>query len=126
MFTEELRQSSFCIHHKLDVPPLVFSSGFTNILNVSPLEKLHDGPQPDLSTVIPNLAMKSTILSWCDRNKMEHPRPPDYAYVEGGVVRTRMDSIPLTGSESIATLRKSYTPVGARIQIRIRIQIMNL
>ncbi|CAH8275051.1 unnamed protein product [Arabidopsis lyrata] len=56
--------------------------------------KLHDGPQPDLSTVIPNLAMKSTILSWCDRNKMEHPRPPDYAYVEGGVVRTRMNSIP--------------------------------
>ncbi|CAH8267810.1 unnamed protein product [Arabidopsis lyrata] len=55
--------------------------------------KLHDGTQPDLSTVIPNLAMKSTILSWCDRNKMEHPRPPDYAYVEG-VVRTRMDSIP--------------------------------
>lgn len=58
--------------------------------------KLLDDTQPDLSTVIPNLAMKSTILSWCDRNKLEHPRPPDYAYVEG-VVRTRMDTVPNSG-----------------------------
>uniref|UniRef100_A0A1J3JQI9 RING-type E3 ubiquitin transferase n=1 Tax=Noccaea caerulescens TaxID=107243 RepID=A0A1J3JQI9_NOCCA len=55
--------------------------------------KLLDGTQPDISTVIPNLAMKSTILSWCSRNKLEHPRPPDYAYVEG-VVRARMDKDP--------------------------------
>ncbi|CAH8332114.1 unnamed protein product [Eruca vesicaria subsp. sativa] len=59
--------------------------------------KLHDGSQPDLSTVIPNLAMKSTILSWCKRKKVDHPRPPDYAYVEG-VVRTRMDKEPGTGN----------------------------
>lgn len=59
--------------------------------------KLHDGSQPDLSTVIPNLAMKSTILSWCNRKKVEHPRPPDYAYVEG-VVRARMDKEPGTGN----------------------------
>ncbi|XP_010515091.1 PREDICTED: U-box domain-containing protein 39-like isoform X2 [Camelina sativa] len=58
--------------------------------------KLHDGTQPDLSTVIPNLAMRSTILSYCDRNKMDHPRPPDYAYVEG-VVRTRMDTVSGSG-----------------------------
>ncbi|CDY24151.1 BnaC03g57260D [Brassica napus] len=61
--------------------------------------KLHDGSQPDLSTVIPNLAMKSTILSWCNRKKVEHPRPPDYAYVEG-VVRARMDKEPVTYSSS--------------------------
>ncbi|ESQ45787.1 hypothetical protein EUTSA_v10010295mg [Eutrema salsugineum] len=59
--------------------------------------KLLDGTHPDLSTVIPNLAMKSTILSWCDRKKLEHPRPPDYAYVEG-VVRARMDKDPGSGN----------------------------
>lgn len=64
--------------------------------------KLNDGSQPDLSTVIPNLAMKSTILSWCNRKKVEHPRPPDYAYVEG-VVRARMDKEPPgTGNRVVA------------------------
>ncbi|KAH0893440.1 hypothetical protein HID58_055869, partial [Brassica napus] len=70
--------------------------------------KLHDGSQPDLSTVIPNLAMKSTILSWCNRKKVEHPRPPDYAYVEG-VVRARMDKEPEEEEEIYNKLRSANT-----------------
>ncbi|KAL0692158.1 hypothetical protein Bca4012_059338 [Brassica carinata] len=61
--------------------------------NLGFVPDLLDGTRPDFSTVIPNLAMRSTIFSWCDRKKIEHPRPPDAAYVEN-VVRTRMDKDP--------------------------------
>ncbi|XP_010550629.1 PREDICTED: U-box domain-containing protein 41-like [Tarenaya hassleriana] len=78
--------------------PVVVSSGQTFerlsvqvCRNLGFLPDLLDGTRPDFSTVIPNLAMKSTILSWCDKTQKEHPRPPAYAYVEG-VVRARMDS----------------------------------
>ncbi|KAL1203895.1 U-box domain-containing protein 41 [Cardamine amara subsp. amara] len=64
--------------------------------NLGYVPDLLDGTRPDFSTVIPNLAMKSTIFSWCDRNKVDHPRPPDSAYVEG-VVRARMDKDPSPG-----------------------------
>ncbi|CAH8280575.1 unnamed protein product [Arabidopsis lyrata] len=80
--------------------PVVVSSGQTFerlsvqvCRNLGYIPDLLDGTRPDLSTVIPNLAMKSTIFSWCDRNKVDHPRPPDSAYVEG-VVRARMDKDP--------------------------------
>ncbi|XP_010546052.1 PREDICTED: U-box domain-containing protein 41-like [Tarenaya hassleriana] len=59
--------------------------------NLGFVPQLLDGTLPDFSNVIPNLAMKSTILKWCDKTQKEHPRPPDYAYVEG-VIRARMDS----------------------------------
>ncbi|CAH8392813.1 unnamed protein product [Eruca vesicaria subsp. sativa] len=61
--------------------------------NLGYVPDLLDGTRPDFSTVIPNLAMKSTIFSWCDRNKVDHPRPPDSAYVEN-VIRARMDKDP--------------------------------
>ncbi|KAL0856423.1 hypothetical protein Bca101_061576 [Brassica carinata] len=61
--------------------------------NLGYVPDLPDGTQPNFSTVIPNLAMKSTIFSWCDRNKVDHPRPPDSAYVEN-MVRARMDKDP--------------------------------
>lgn len=80
--------------------PVVVSSGQTFerlsvqvCRNLGYIPDLLDGTRPDLSTVIPNLAMKSTIFSWCDRQKVDHPRPPDAAYVEG-VVRARMDKDP--------------------------------
>ncbi|CAD5335641.1 unnamed protein product [Arabidopsis thaliana] len=80
--------------------PVVVSSGQTFerlsvqvCRNLGYIPDLLDGTRPDLSTVIPNLAMKSTIFSWCDRQKVDHPRPPDSAYVEG-VVRARMDKDP--------------------------------
>ncbi|XP_010444105.1 PREDICTED: U-box domain-containing protein 41-like [Camelina sativa] len=80
--------------------PVVVSSGQTFerlsvqvCRNLGYIPDLLDGTRPDFSTVIPNLAMKSTIFSWCDRKKIDHPRPPDSAYVEG-VVRARIDKDP--------------------------------
>ncbi|XP_027366590.1 U-box domain-containing protein 38-like [Abrus precatorius] len=69
--------------------PVVVASGQTferiavqvcSDLKFSP--KLDDGTRPDFSTVIPNLAIKTTILNWCDKSSTEHPRAPDYASVE--------------------------------------------
>ncbi|RDX95298.1 U-box domain-containing protein 38, partial [Mucuna pruriens] len=69
--------------------PVVVASGQTfervavqvcKDLHFSP--KLEDGTRPDFSTVIPNLAIKTTILNWCDESRTEHPRAPDYASVE--------------------------------------------
>ncbi|KAK7350586.1 hypothetical protein VNO77_09379 [Canavalia gladiata] len=44
--------------------------------------KLEDGTRPDFSTVIPNLAIKTAILNWCDKSGTVHPRAPDYDSVE--------------------------------------------
>lgn len=53
--------------------------------------KLQDGSTPDFSTVIPNLALKSTISNWCVKSGVENPRPPDYSSVER-LVRAAMAS----------------------------------
>ncbi|KAJ4902467.1 U-box domain-containing protein 40 [Raphanus sativus] len=39
-------------------------------------------PPPDFSTVIPNLALKSAILSWCDRRSFPPPKPLDQTAAE--------------------------------------------
>ncbi|WCJ36029.1 U-box domain-containing protein 38 [Euphorbia peplus] len=44
---------------------------------------------PDFTNIIPNLAIKSTILSWCDASGVERPSPPDYTAVEK-IVRQKM------------------------------------
>ncbi|KAE8678239.1 U-box domain-containing protein 38 [Hibiscus syriacus] len=43
---------------------------------------LHDGSTPNFSTIIPNLAIKTTILTWCRDHRAQVPAPPDYASVE--------------------------------------------
>ncbi|KAK3035801.1 hypothetical protein RJ639_034617 [Escallonia herrerae] len=48
---------------------------------------LPDGSAPDFSALIPNLALKSTILNWCATTGAEHPAPPDYASVKSAVVQ---------------------------------------
>lgn len=69
--------------------PVVVSSGQTfegvsaqvcRNLGFSPV--LEDGSKPDFSTVIPNLAMKTTILHWCEKSGARNPLPPDYSSVE--------------------------------------------
>ncbi|KAK9278651.1 hypothetical protein L1049_028224 [Liquidambar formosana] len=50
---------------------------------------LSDGSRPDFAAVIPNLAIKSTIINWCDAGGVEHPRAPDYGSVEK-IVRASM------------------------------------
>ncbi|KAF3437096.1 hypothetical protein FNV43_RR19849 [Rhamnella rubrinervis] len=72
------------ISGSLMADPVVVSSGQTfervsvqvcRELGFSP--KLEDGSRPDFSTVIANLAIKTTILHWCDSAGVEHPLPPD-------------------------------------------------
>ncbi|XP_061369631.1 U-box domain-containing protein 38-like [Gastrolobium bilobum] len=69
--------------------PVVVASGQTferlavqvcTALNHSPI--LEDGSRPDFSAVIPNLAIKTTILNWCDKSGTQHPPAPDYPSVE--------------------------------------------
>ncbi|XP_020229937.1 U-box domain-containing protein 38 [Cajanus cajan] len=69
--------------------PVVVASGQTferlavqlcHDLKFSP--NLHDGTRPDFSTLIPNLALKTTILNWCRTSRTEHPPAPDHASVE--------------------------------------------
>ncbi|KAL0416964.1 UNVERIFIED_CONTAM: U-box domain-containing protein 38 [Sesamum latifolium] len=52
---------------------------------------LADGSRPDLSTVIPNLALKTAILNWCSKTGSERPNPPLYSDVES-IVRSLMGS----------------------------------
>ncbi|CAL5372202.1 unnamed protein product [Camellia sinensis] len=61
----QLRNSIFCHHSNLGFAPL-----------------LPDGSNPDFSTVIPNVNLKSTILNWCDSSRTECPRLSDYSSVE--------------------------------------------
>ncbi|XP_050379142.1 U-box domain-containing protein 38-like [Argentina anserina] len=52
--------------------------------------ELPDGTRPDFSNLIPNMAIKTTILNWCDHNHADRPQPPDLAAVEKNV-RTLME-----------------------------------
>ncbi|XP_057464877.1 U-box domain-containing protein 38-like [Actinidia eriantha] len=74
--------------------PVVVSSGQTfertsvqvcRTLGFSP--PLPDGSIPDFTVVIPNSALKSTILKWCDASGADRPTAPDYGSVED-IVRT--------------------------------------
>ncbi|KAJ0709163.1 putative U box domain, armadillo-like helical, Zinc finger, RING/FYVE/PHD-type [Helianthus annuus] len=73
--------------------PVIVSSGQTfertsvvvcHHLNFVPL--LPDGSKPDFSTVIPNLALKKAITSWCTSNRTDSPsHAPDYNLIEASV-----------------------------------------
>ncbi|KZV31243.1 U-box domain-containing protein 38-like [Dorcoceras hygrometricum] len=43
---------------------------------------LPDGSKPDLSTVIPNLALKAAIQNWCSKSGWSRPNPPIYSDIE--------------------------------------------
>lgn len=62
--------------------PVIVSSGQTferscaqACLELSFIPILSDGSRPDLSSLIPNLALKSAILHWCDLNGSPRPTP---------------------------------------------------
>ncbi|XP_065876455.1 U-box domain-containing protein 38-like [Euphorbia lathyris] len=77
--------------------PIVVSSGQTfdrvsaqvcrDLGFTPPLED--DDSVPDFTNIIPNLAIKSTILTWCDTSGAERPTPLDYSSVEK-IVRAKM------------------------------------
>ncbi|KAJ6339869.1 hypothetical protein OIU77_007753 [Salix suchowensis] len=76
--------------------PVVVSSGQTferlsvqvcHDLGFTPT--LHGNSPPDLTTVIPNLAIKSTIQNWCDSSGTKRPPAPDYSSLEE-IIREKM------------------------------------
>ncbi|TMX00046.1 hypothetical protein EJD97_001485 [Solanum chilense] len=79
--------------------------------------KLPNGLNPDFTNVIPNLALRTTILTWCEKSGAEKPQQPDYYAVES-VVRASMAST--TSSSTISgedcTIRRedSSIPVSER------------
>lgn len=59
-------------------------------LGFTPL--LPDGSTPDFSALIPNLAIKSAILTWCRTNHAEEPHPPEYEVIER-IVKDKMKKL---------------------------------
>ncbi|KAL0331998.1 UNVERIFIED_CONTAM: U-box domain-containing protein 40 [Sesamum calycinum] len=76
---------------------------------------LPDGAAADFSTVIPNLALKSTILNWCRHHLVDPPKPIDF-YSAEKIVRKLIPQMPeselaRTPSEiSVASSEESVTP----------------
>nr|GMD58145.1 U-box domain-containing protein 40 [Ipomoea batatas] len=86
------------ISRSLMADPVIVSSGHTferhcvnacKSLCFTPV--LHDGSAPDFSAVIPNLALRSAILNWCEASLLESPAPIDFLSAEK-LVRALMDS----------------------------------
>ncbi|CAI9112515.1 OLC1v1012974C1 [Oldenlandia corymbosa var. corymbosa] len=80
------------ISGSLMADPVVVSSGQTferasvqvcKVLGFCPT--LSDGSVPDFSAIIPNLALKSSIINWCRNSHMELPSVPDSSSIESKV-----------------------------------------
>ncbi|XAR51816.1 hypothetical protein NMG60_11006554 [Bertholletia excelsa] len=78
--------------------PVIVSSGQTFERNCVKACKnlgfeptIADGSTPEFSTVIPNLALKSAILNWCNTYLVDHPKPIDSISAER-CIRTLMAS----------------------------------
>ncbi|XP_059642191.1 U-box domain-containing protein 40-like [Cornus florida] len=77
------------ISGSLMADPVIISSGQTFELNCVQACKalgfkpiLSDGSTPDFSNLIPNLALKSIILNWCDTFLLNPPKPIDLQSAE--------------------------------------------
>ncbi|KAF9606859.1 hypothetical protein IFM89_029458 [Coptis chinensis] len=81
------------ITQKLMSDPVIVTSGQTLERNcVQVCKHLNFTPFSfDFSTVIPNIAIKSTILNWCDSNRFIPPKPIDLSLAES-LVRSLMAS----------------------------------
>ncbi|XP_022993578.1 U-box domain-containing protein 40 [Cucurbita maxima] len=88
--SKEIPKELLCpISGSLMADPVIVSSGHTfeaacvqvcKDLGLKPT--LLDGSNPDFSSVIPNLALKSTILNWCKNSSSESPKPLDFSSAE--------------------------------------------
>lgn len=87
--------------------PIVVSSGQTfertsvqvcKDLGFSPT--LPDGSVADFSAVIPNLALKSSIINWCKNSHVETPAVPDYSVLESTVRNLIAQQHHSTGGDS--------------------------
>lgn len=87
---KEIPKELLCpISGSLMADPVIVSSGHTfeaacvqvcKELGLKPT--LLDGSKPDFSSVIPNLALKSTIFNWCKNSSSEPPKPLDFSSAE--------------------------------------------
>lgn len=77
------------ISSSLMADPVIVSSGHTferhcvhacKSLSFTPV--LPDGSVPDFSTIIPNLALKSTILNFCSSSLLDPPKPINFLTAE--------------------------------------------
>lgn len=80
------------ISHSLMSDPTIVSSGQTFervcvdvCVGLGFAPTLPDGSKPDFSTAIPNLNLKTAILSWCSKNGSGRPNPPVYSEIESSV-----------------------------------------
>ncbi|KAG8384783.1 hypothetical protein BUALT_Bualt04G0154400 [Buddleja alternifolia] len=103
--------------------PVIVSSGHTferncvhACISLSFNPTLPDGAAADFTTVIPNLALKSTILSWCRHHLIDPPKPIDF-YSAEKIVRDLIPQLAAateltrTPSEvSISSSEESVTP----------------
>lgn len=64
--------------------------------------QLPNGLTPDFTNVIPNLALRTTILSWCEKSGAEKPQQPDYYAVEAIVRAYMAENLPSSSSSSIS------------------------
>ncbi|OMP08771.1 Armadillo [Corchorus olitorius] len=100
------KEFSCPISGSLMADPVIVSSGHTferavveacKSLDFTP-SLGQDGSNPDLSTVIPNLALKSTILNWCQKHSLNPPKPLEFSTAVE-LVRTLMAQTPNTQIE---------------------------
>ena len=97
--TKQTPKEFLCpITGSLMADPVIVSSGHSferncvevcKALNFNPI--LSDASIADFSSVIPNLALKSTIISWCHKSSIDPPKPLDSNSAEK-IVRTFMAS----------------------------------
>ncbi|KAK0587415.1 hypothetical protein LWI29_022518 [Acer saccharum] len=90
--------------------PVVVSSGQTfDRVSVDVCRELgfvpvmEDGSRPEFDAVFPNLAMKQTILKWCDSSGIEHPSKLDYDSVKTAVMTKMESERPPSSSSSRST-----------------------
>lgn len=90
--------------------PVIVSSGHTfernsvnacNSLNFKPT--LPDGSLPDFSTIIPNLALKSTILNWSQSSLSNSPKPLDF-YTAQNIVSKLIATLPVSTNSQFQKL----------------------
>ncbi|CAK7328983.1 unnamed protein product [Dovyalis caffra] len=74
---------------------------------------LQDNTLPDFTAVIPNLAIKSTILKWCDTSGTQHPSEPDYSSLEE-IIREQMK----VSSPASSSMQLNMSPPGIRVSER--------
>ncbi|KAE8691547.1 U-box domain-containing protein 40 [Hibiscus syriacus] len=90
------------ISGSLMADPVIVSSGHTfervcveACKNMDFAPTLNDGSVPDFSTVIPNLALKSTIDNWCQNRSLNPPKPLEFSRAQE-LVRTLSSRNPKT------------------------------